>query len=112
MTLVQMDEDFAWSFAHGGLECGTGHGEDRRTRYRLKQVAAGFRWVAPDFDTVWSIRRLRSGFTAAAFSDCVANVGAVSDEVYAFTVLHDMRSYWGFQPRPIPFDIRLLAIQS
>lgn len=106
-----MDEDFTWPFSDGCLQSGTRHSERRRPRYRLEKFAAAFRRVAPDFYAVGSIGRLGSA-TSAAFAQGVTEIGAVADEIDALPVLHDTRSYFGFQPREMPFDIRLLAMKS
>jgi hypothetical protein len=110
MTLIQMDEDFPWTLVDGCSQGRAGHREDRRPRYRFNHAAAGLWQVAPDFHTIRSIRRL--GSSAAAFTDRVANIAAPGDQVDAAAMFHPRRSYCGFQPRPIPFDMRLLAIQS
>ena len=43
------------------------------------------------------------GGASAAFADRVSDVGGQID---AASVFHGTRSYWGRQPRPIPFDIK------
>jgi hypothetical protein len=65
----------------------------------LQQLAAGFGLIRPDFDAVPGFCR-GSRRPGGAFADSVADVAP--DEVDTFPVLHDTRSYWGFQPRPIP----------
>ncbi len=104
-----MYQDFPGALSDGCFASGYGHREDSRPRYRLEELAAGLGRMTPDFDSVWSIRRLRTTATAA-FADGVARV--VADEVDALAMLHSVRSYWGFHPRPMPFDMRLEAIQS
>ena len=111
MPLIQMNEDFTWPFSDGGFEGGAGHREHGRPRYRLQKFATDFRRVAPDFNSVRCIRRLGSA-AAAAFPDRVADVGAIAHKIDAAAVFHSVRSYWGRQPRPMPFDIRLLAMKS
>ncbi len=111
VSLIEVHQDFSRSLADGSLQCRAGHPKASRPRYRLEQLATGFRRITPDFDSVWSVGRFGSASTAA-FANRVPDVGAIADEVDALAVLHDTRSYCGFQPRPMPFDIRLLAMKS
>lgn len=109
MSSIEVDERLSWTLSNGGSQGCTGDGEDRRARYRFQQLATGLGRVCPDFDPVWSIRRLGSA-PAAAFANRVAHVGSVTDEVDAPAMFHDTRSYFGFHPRAIPADITHEAV--
>ncbi|TCA17390.1 hypothetical protein E0H68_06345 [Rhizobium leguminosarum bv. viciae] len=106
-----MDQDLAGALADGGFKGCAGDSEIACSRYRLDQRAAGFGFVTPDFYAIQIFRV--SGFASAAFADRVTRVATVAHQVDAAAMFHcSTRSYFGFQPRAIPFDISEDAMKS
>lgn len=113
MSTVEMHEHLARTASNCSLVSGTAYGVVRGTRNGLKKLASAFLLIVPDLDPICVLSQIRSRrSTSAAFADGVADIGAFTDQIDAAAVLHSTRSYWGFQPRPIPLLIKEDAMKS
>lgn len=114
MSTAEMPKHLPWSPSNCSLVGCAAHGVVRGSGDRLQQLATAFRLIRPDLDPIRVLSRTRSRIaTTAAFADGVAGIGTIAHEVDAATVFHcSTRSYFGFQPLEMPFDIKDEAMKS